>query len=154
MMFAIDEGKRTDKDVCKIVSKREVIFADGMEEILWAGRNKYGNWVLAVSVDEDRESKIDRHFAVHVLDWMYNAFRRGEYTYRHFMQGMNQVYVVDTRWDTDEETVYELRFNEIPEDYLPSKDSFCPGAEPTKEAREHMKEDYDEWDEETEDIGR
>ena len=144
-MFSIDESRRVETDVHKIVSDHDdILWHDG--PILWVGKNKYGNWVLAVSVDEDYEKKIERHFALHILDWMYKAYKKGEYTYRHFMQCMNQVYTIDVSWETGEEIVYELRFNDIPEDYLPTKDSFHPDIVPTEKAKKRMEEDYDEFD--------
>ena len=126
MMFAIDSHKIIDTDVPVIAYEYDVLL-EYDEPILYVGRNVHGTRIIGSSVDEDVTSGISRHFAIAISECDYSRYYRGEVSYRELMNVADIIYVIDKRWDNGtKRTIAALDINDVPEDYLPSKDTFHP----------------------------
>ncbi|QWR78418.1 hypothetical protein [Candidatus Magnetomonas plexicatena] len=125
MMFEINQNKLTRTDLHKIVSNYEVLIYYDMP-ILFTGTNAYGNIIIGSSVDEDYENKIERVFHVIVDSVVYSDYLSQKTTYREILEKAESFFVIDRVFDESEEKVYSVDINEIPEEYLPTDESFCP----------------------------
>ena len=127
-MFDIDIQKRTTSDLPLIWAEYEVLHFDQIP-ILYTGVNRYGNRVIGSSVDEDYQHATERYFHILISNDEYAAFRRREVTYRDLITTVKAIFVIDKSFSGENAAIYLLDHSDIPADYLPSGDSYCPGVE-------------------------
>ncbi|MBF0345636.1 MAG: hypothetical protein HQL06_15590 [Nitrospirae bacterium] len=127
-MFNIDKNRRFESDLALIENNYQTLLYDD-EPILYTGTNKYGNRILGSSVEEDYESKIERYFHTIIDSKTYNDFLRKEISYLSIMQKGKSIFVIDKSFDSNTIQIYLINIDEIPVDYLPSVDSYCPEQE-------------------------
>ncbi|WP_437898946.1 hypothetical protein [Sorangium sp. So ce124] len=123
-MFAINEKLlfTSMPNFPLIASDYEVLHFDEMP-ILFTGTTKYQARVIASSVEEDEDT--DRFFHVIVTADEYSSFLRRRVTYRELLLRAGSVFVVDRR-SGGRVAVYLVPIAEIPDEYLPLEDSYCP----------------------------
>ncbi|WP_433927014.1 hypothetical protein AB3662_28905 [Sorangium cellulosum] len=123
-MFAIDERLllTSAPDFPLIVSDYEVLHFDEMP-ILFTGTTKYQARVIASSVEEDDDT--DRFFYVIVTADTYSSFIRRRISYREIILRARSIFVVD-KGTGGRVTVYVVPVEDIPDEYLPLEDSYCP----------------------------
>lgn len=127
-MFHIDINRKIYSDFPVIVSNyKELLFDD--EPILFSGTNKLGNCVIGSLVDEDYENNFHRYFHVIVDTSTYYSFINQKISYRDILNQAGSIYVIDKFYNDSIKDVFILNFNEIPVDYLPLENTFCPVIE-------------------------
>lgn len=103
---------------------KDILFDD--EPILYCGKNSFGNWILGSSIDEDYDKKIDWHFhAVVYFDLLSKFFKR-ELSYLEIMKKTSDLFILEKAFDNSYMKAFPIDFEDIPKDYLPTENSFCP----------------------------
>lgn len=97
--------------------------------ILFTGYNKYGDRVIASSVELDMEVKKERFFHVIITTEMYNDFIHRKITYLQILREAASIFVIDESFNKTSIETYMINTNEIPTEYLPSENSYCPEIE-------------------------
>jgi len=103
---------------------KTLIFDD--EPILYVGKNRYGNYIIGSSVDEDRENRVEWFFHTVITFDDYQRFLRKEITYLDMLKDNNNIFIIEKSFDNSFVKVFPIDFFEIPEDYRPTSDSFFP----------------------------
>ena len=123
-MFEINKHKAIVSDLPLITDNYISILRDE-NPILYSGTNRYGNRILGVIVEESEIDFSIRYFHVIIDDKTYYDFTNKKITLRHIIEISNVVFVIDTKGgkviDNNLVTI-----SEIPKDYLPLDDSYCP----------------------------
>jgi len=122
-----------DKDAFKydlplIESEYRVVHFDE-EPILYSGKNKYGNRVLGLLVGDDYEENLERSFHVIVTKKQYIDFILKKVTFLELMRHSVPIFIIDYNYVEDNTVIYDVEFQDIPESYLPSDESFCPSLD-------------------------
>jgi hypothetical protein len=123
-MFKVHNHKPLITDLPVITDNYLVLLSDE-NPVLYTGTNRYGNRVLGVIVEESEEDFSVRYFHVIVDDYTYYLFIEKKTTLRKILEAASYVFVLDFKND---EIINNnmISVQEIPEDYLPHEDSFCP----------------------------
>jgi hypothetical protein len=123
-MFKINKHKPIVSDLAIITQNYLELVADE-NPILYTGTNQYGNRILGVIVEESEEDFSVRYFHIILNDDSYYAFINREISLRKIVESANIIFVLDYKGDEliDNNLV---ALDEIPVDYLPLEDSYCP----------------------------
>ncbi|MFZ6008064.1 MAG: hypothetical protein ACOYU2_10490 [Nitrospirota bacterium] len=97
--------------------------------ILFSGTNRYHNLVLGSLVYENDDEGYYRFFHVIADDSTYYDFLHQKISYRQVLKDANSFYVVDKDYENKVRNIYHFEFDEIPQEYVPLEDSFCPEPE-------------------------
>lgn len=124
-MFDFAKDKKMSSDIAQIHSNYKVLLYDE-EPILYVGKNKYGGYVLGSSIDENFRKNIEWHFHTLITPETYRDFINKKITYLEILKNSNDLFVLEKSFDNSQVEIYPINLNEIPEDYLPTPDSFCP----------------------------
>jgi hypothetical protein len=126
-MFKISDTHRIETDLPIISENYQILHFDEIP-ILFTGMNRFGNRIIGSSVDEDYTVGFERYFHI-ILDAAdYTAFLRRRKSYRSLLQEAKPIFVLDMLFEEGSKTptIYQLTFEEIPDDYKPLQDSYCP----------------------------
>lgn len=118
-------GKKIKSDFHLIKNNYKILHFDE-EPILFSGTNEFGNRILASSVDEDYDAKKQRYFYSIISPKDYGEFLHKKISYLDVLRKMQSLYVVDESFDASERENSIIDFDDIPREYLPAADSFCP----------------------------
>jgi hypothetical protein len=124
-MFTFSKDKKISSDVAQIHSDYKVLLYDE-EPILYIGKNKYGGYVLGSSIDENFQENTEWHFHSLITSETYREFINKKITYLEILKDSNDVFILEKSFDNSQIDIYQIKLSEIPEDYLPTPDSFCP----------------------------
>jgi hypothetical protein len=125
-MFEVKPYKVIIKDLHKIVSNLSVLFNDGENDIIYTGTNPYSNRVLGVIMFDDDEEGYLRYLHVLTTDKQYYSFIDKTTSLRNIIEENESVFIVDKTYGGEEITANIVPVREIPEDFLPLPNSFCP----------------------------
>jgi len=134
-MFSFSKDKKISSDVAQIHSGYKVLLYDE-EPILYVGKNKYGSYVLGSSIDENFQENTEWHFHTLITFEAYRDFINKKITYLEILKESNDVFILEKSFDNSQIDIYQIKLSEIPEDYLPTLDSFCP--EPYQHVEKHF----------------
>lgn len=122
-MFEIKKHKAIVTDLPLISANYLELLADE-NPILYIGTNRYGNRILGVIIEESDDFSL-HYFHVIIDDSTYYSFINKEITLRAILSQAGLVFVVSFKAGKYLESNL-IGFDEIPTDYLPLEDSFCP----------------------------
>ena len=125
-MFEIKSHKCFPRDMHRIVSNHQVLFNDGENDILYTGTNIYGNVILGIIVYEHDEKNYLRYIHVIVDDVQYLNFFTKKITLREILSTNESFFIVDKNYNNEEISNNLISFDELPEEFKPLKNSFCP----------------------------
>lgn len=125
-MFKVNKHKAILKNFHKIVSNRVVLFNDGDNDIIYTGTNLYGNRILACIMFEDDEEGFLRYLYSLVTELQYSEFMNRSMSFREIINQNETVILVDYSYSMEEIDYNLVSLEEIPEDFLPLKSSYCP----------------------------
>lgn len=123
-MFKINKHKPIVSDLPIITQNRLDLLSDE-NPILYTGTNQYGNRILGIIVEESEEDYTVRYFHIIINDDTYYAFINHEITLRKIIETAGIIFIMDYNGGKliDNNLV---TLEDIPKDYLPLEDSFCP----------------------------
>jgi hypothetical protein len=99
------------------------------EPILFSGTNKFGNIILGSSIDEDYGKRIEQYFHVIIEAKTYLDFINKKISYYSILKNSKYVFLVEKSFDKSEIRSCLMDFKDIPKEYLPSEDTFCPDCD-------------------------
>lgn len=122
-MFEVQLHKTITSDLPYIEGNYLELLADEYP-ILYTGTNKYGNRILGVVIEESDDFLV-HYFHVIIDDVAYYSFIDKKLTLREVLKFAPLIFVVSYEGGNiiDENLI---SYSEIPEDYLPLEDSYCP----------------------------
>lgn len=120
---------RTDKEISpsKALIESdydELLFAE--VPILFTGKNADGECIVGSSVDEYYEEGIERYFHIIVSPFVFEQFKNRTVPYLDLLKTDDDIYVVDKECLSDKVKISYVKFEDIPTEYHPFPDSFCP----------------------------
>ncbi|WP_437538180.1 hypothetical protein WME79_19765 [Sorangium sp. So ce726] len=126
-MFALDRKLllQAALDLALISDEYEVLHFDEVP-ILFTGVNRYQSRIIGSSVEEDVDARVERFFHVIVPVDTYSLFMHRKISYRNIILNAGRVFVIDRAFDQSRCDVYLVGVDRIPDDYLPSEESYCP----------------------------
>jgi len=124
-MINIAENKIINNNISEIISNIDILHFDE-EPILFSGTNCFGNLILASSVDEDDILKTQQFFHVIIDIKTYYEFLNFKISYFEILKKNNIIFIVNKSFDNTSVITSIVNFDEIPPDYLPLENSFCP----------------------------
>lgn len=127
-MFQINRNKlKTD---LPLITDNYMNILFDEEPILFSGTNKYGNLILGSFVDEDDSALFYRFFHTIIDEKTYIAFLNKKITYLEILKKEDlSIYVVDKSYENTILNIYPIEISEIPSEYIPLENSFCPEIE-------------------------
>lgn len=125
-MFKVGKHKLLLKDFHKVVEGKRVLFNDGENDIIFTGTNKYKNRLLCFIMFEDDENNFLRYVHVLVSERQYSDFINQQTSLKNIINKNESVFIVDLDYALNEIDQNLVSINEIPVDYLPLENSFCP----------------------------
>lgn len=125
-MFNINGHKAIIKDLHKIVNNKLVLLNDGSNDILYTGTNIYTNRILGCIMFEDDEENFLRYYQIVVTEEQYVSFINKQLTLRKILEVNENFFLVDYSYSMEELDYNLTSFSEIPNDFLPLENSFCP----------------------------
>jgi hypothetical protein len=116
-----------DTELPLIVANFRELLVDEIP-ILYTGTNKLSNRIIGSIINENKAKKFTRYLHSIVDHVTYNKFINKEITYLFILETIKEKYFVDESFN-GEFYVFAISFEDIPKNYLPSEDSFCPSLE-------------------------
>ena len=123
-MFNIDKHKPLVSDL-PIITQNYLELAADENPILYTGTNEYGNRILGVIVEESEEDFTVRYFHIIINDDTYYAFINKKLSLRKIIEQSKIIFVLDFNGGQLIDNNL-ISLEEIPNDYLPLEDSYCP----------------------------
>lgn len=99
---------------------------DGAIDLLYIGTNKFGSNILGSILYEDDENLYLRYFHTLVSDEMLHDFLNKRISLLNVINNSNSVFVVDKGYNNDIKDSAFIPLDELPIDYLPLENSYCP----------------------------
>lgn len=125
-MFEVKKHKMLIKDFHKIVNNKVVLLNDGDNDVLLTGTNLYANRLLCCIMFEDDEVGFLRYLHVLTTEEQYSEFINKKISFRNIIEINESVFLVDVDYNMKEIDANAVSIEEIPNDFLPLANSFCP----------------------------
>ncbi|MGE5365639.1 MAG: hypothetical protein ACM3SM_16020 [Bacteroidota bacterium] len=127
-MLSFDEIRKVNTDFT-LIQFDEVVILEVDEPVLFTGINKYGNRILASIIEDDVEVAVSSFFHLIVKSKEYLSFLNGKITYRDLIKQSPDIFIVQRPFSGGKPAIYNVLLEEIPEEYLPLENSYCPKME-------------------------
>jgi hypothetical protein len=127
-MIRLPKNKKIITDIPFINEGYTVLHYD-QEPILFSGYNRYGNRIIASSVETDVKKKTDFFFHVLVDDKTYADFFLRKITYKNILKAVGSFFLIKSDFGNPNLDIYIVSISDIPEKYIPLDDSYCPEFE-------------------------
>lgn len=124
-MFEIKPHKSLVNDLPIIVDNYQILAQDE-NPILYIGVNRYKNLVLGIIIEDDDEARKLSYFHVILDTETYYNFLSKKITLLDIMKGNNPLFIIEKNYNGNLISSNILGISEIPEDYLPLQNSYCP----------------------------
>ena len=125
MMHNLNQHKSLVNDLPVITHNFTELIGDD-NPILYTGSNAYGNRILGSIIEEDDEEFVLRYFHLIISDQDYNDFIVRKKTLLKLLQDKRVTYIIDRFYNGKIKDINLISFEEIPSDYLPLENSYCP----------------------------
>jgi hypothetical protein len=123
-MFEISNHRKSNSDL-PIISANYFVLLQDENPIIYTGTNSYGNRILGVIVEESETDFTTRFFHIIISNKQYYAYLEKQIALRDLLIETDPVFVIDFIGGEITQK-YSLPTSEIPADYLPLSNSYCP----------------------------
>jgi hypothetical protein len=127
-MFDINQNFKIDTDIPIISDNYQLIHFDEFP-ILYTGTNEYGARVVGSLCAENEDGDSFRYLHSIVSNINYVKFIKNKISYRQLLETIERIFVLDKSINDDLLVIYNVPLQQIPEDYLPLPNIFCPYSE-------------------------
>ncbi|MCC9074458.1 hypothetical protein LNQ49_22980 [Flavobacterium sp. F-65] len=108
------------------MNNKLVLFNDGDNDIIFTGTNLYANRLLCCIMFEDDEIGFLRYLHVLTTEEQYSEFINKKISFRNILDINQSAFLVDVDYNMIEIDSNIVSIDEIPSDFLPLSNSFCP----------------------------
>ncbi len=98
-------------------SSYKTLFRDHETDILFHGKNQYGDIILGSIMDEDNDAKIYKHLHSIISSNDLESLISGKSTYLSILKNAIQIYLIETKY-SGEISAKAIKFDDIPKEYL------------------------------------
>ena len=119
------EKKESRSKLPLIVSDFDILLFDD-EPILFTGKNEKGDYIIGTSIEDDDDRKIQWYFHTVVDEAVYRKFIDRQITYLNILKNSDRIFIIGKAYDNSFVKIYYINFADIPSDYLPLENSYCP----------------------------
>jgi hypothetical protein len=128
-MFNIEDKYRTICPEWISIAENLHVFHFDEYHILYAGTNICGGKIIGSLVFDNDEGDILRYFHIAATNKQYNDFVKKRISYRELILSTSNIYVLDKDLSENIVSAYFINTTEIPLEYLPYPNVFCPNIE-------------------------
>ncbi len=123
-MFKLNKENLVEYDSRFIIETdyEDLVYYD--HPILFTGKNVHGVRIVECTIDESIEEGWETHFCLIVDDTFYDDLIKDKITLRKLIEGYNIIYIKKCFWEAELFEIYATPFDDIPDEYLPTKDSY------------------------------
>lgn len=125
-MFEVKGKNIFVKNLHKIICNYNVIFNDGENDIFYTGTNRYGNLILGVIMFEEEDLEYIRYIHILTTDYQLLDFYNKKISLLSILKENESFFLVDKNYSNEELSVNLVTLEEIPEEFIPLENSFCP----------------------------
>jgi hypothetical protein len=123
--FDITNKEVLPNDLIEISNNLVVIHFDEFP-ILYYGTNIFNNKILGSHLDEDDERQRIYCLQTLLTNKQFSDFKNQKKSYRTILEESNSIGLVEKTFNDKIFKVYNINFADIPQEYLPLENSFCP----------------------------
>lgn len=123
--FFIHNNDTIKTDIISIVDNYKVLHYDEFP-ILYIGNNKFGNKIIGSLLEEDDDNQCFYKLHTILSNKEYFDFISKKVSYLDLLKNSKSICLVIETYSFKIKKAYDYKFNEIPQDYLPMENSFCP----------------------------
>ncbi|SRR6266403_732863 len=125
-MFIVAKHKHLIPHLHEIVSDYTVVSNDGENDVIYYGTNKYGTVVLGVILLDDVEQEFVRFIHVLSTKAQISDFLSKAIIYLEILKQAKTIFIVDRNYNGGELDYNIITFEELPKEFRPLKNSYCP----------------------------
>lgn len=114
-------------DQVEIVSNYSVLHFDDFP-ILYIGTNKYGNKIIGSHLEEDDDTKTILTLHTILTNKEFHQFMNGKISYLDILKQSSSLSLVQKDYKFKIQKAFDIEFDSIPIEYLPTKESYCPST--------------------------
>lgn len=124
-MWHLPEHKRRNTNIPIITQGwQEILHYDG--PVLFTGYNALKSRVIGSLVEYEADTKEQKYVHAIIDRGTYVSYLRGEISYFHVLKNAWDLFGLVWARQSESPTVYQIEFEDIPSEYRPDEDSFCP----------------------------
>jgi len=126
-MLKFEKHTPANANTANIIKDYEELDSYDGYPLIYLGKNQLDNYLIGSLVEIDYELRLTRYMQVPISDEQYIKYKNREITYRQILQNTDSIFIFDI---TDHgESIYEIEGKQLPEEYLPSENSYIPEQE-------------------------
>lgn len=125
-MFELKNKQLYIEGLFDIANNNCSLINDGAIDLLYIGTNKFGSNILGSILYEDDENLYLRYIHLLISDETLHDFLNKRVSLLKIINNLNSVFVVDKGYNNEIINSALIPLNELPNDYLPLENSFCP----------------------------
>lgn len=127
-MLQIDKKYLVNTKMPFITSDYKVLIEDD-EDILFTGKNNFGNRILGSIIEDDEENQILKYFHIIVENKTYLDFIKKNLTYREILNKSCDIFIIEKNYQRLVKNIYLIDISDIPKEYLPLENTYLPEQE-------------------------
>lgn len=123
--FNLENKQIIKLDLVEIVDNYKVLHFDEFP-ILYIGTNKFNNKIIGSHLEEDDDNQSIYTLHTILTNKEYHQFLNRKISYLNLLQNSNSISIVKKDFSFKLKKCYDIKFSDIPEDYVPTAESYCP----------------------------
>lgn len=123
-MYNFSDIKIVDNDFPNITKDYQELDEYDGYPLLYLGKNKYEAYMIGSLVEIDYENNMARYFQTPIDRETYLKYINKIIPYKEILISASFIFVIDVT--QDDELIYEIKPCNLPMEYIPCDDSFCP----------------------------
>lgn len=123
--FNLENKEIIKLDLVEIVDNYKVLHFDEFP-ILYIGTNKFNNKIIGSHLEEDDDCQAIYTLQTILTNKEYHQFVNCKISYLDLLRNSNSISIVKKDFSFKIQKSYDIKFSDIPEDYLPTSESYCP----------------------------
>lgn len=117
-------NKNNEKVDYPIITQDYCVLHFDERPILFAGKDNEKKMIVASALDENLENRIFRYIYAYIFIDDYGRFLDGLISYRELLKFSYSILITDLYEDRDVTETYNIKFDDLPDIYKPTEDSF------------------------------
>lgn len=123
-MIDLKKFDQIDTVLCDVVENFKVLHFDEFP-IIYVGSNVLGNHIIGSLIEETENDELV-YFRSLISPKNLNSFLSGKESYRSILKSAVSIYIIIQQFNEVVTAKYNVKFENIPSDYLPLETAYCP----------------------------